>query len=289
MRIINTKAYAKINISLDVSKRRDDGYHDILTIMQTVSLFDELTITVTDGEFNSRSNMGFIPNDDRNLAIKAAKTFFEAADIKNAGADITMKKRIPVGAGMAGGSADAAAVLRGLNQLYGTIFTVKQLEDLGAKVGSDVPFCVSGGTQLAKGRGEILSPLPHLPDCNITICKPSFSISTPELFKKLDSIDVRCRPDTNGIIDCLENQDLMGICRRMYNVFEDIPDRRMKEIRSIRNSMLDHGALGSIMTGSGSAVFGIFNNVDDASKACSALSNSRNTCYIVRNIASLTQ
>lgn len=281
MNTVEEKAYAKINISLDVGAKRPDGYHDMLMVMQTVTLCDDVTVTLTPGApSRSESNLRFVPNDERNLAVRAANTFFAEAGIEDMGAHIKMKKRIQVGAGMAGGSTDAAAVLRALNVLCGTGYDVKHLEAIATRIGSDVAFCVRGGTQLASGRGEVLTPLPPLPDCRVVICKPDFSISTPELFRKLDSVKLRCHPDTQGIIDLLRVGDLPKIARRMYNVFEDVPDRRMAQISEIKGRMLDFGALGAVMTGTGSAVFGLF---DDDAAADNALRGLRKTYRCVQS------
>ena len=284
MSFTEEKAYAKLNISLDVTGKRPDGYHDMLMVMQTVTLCDEVKVELnSDGVSSASCNLHFVPSDERNLAVKAALKFFEAAGMDGAGAKITLRKHIPVGAGMAGGSSDAAAVLRALNRLCGNRFTCPELETVAARVGSDVPFCVAGGTSLARGRGEILEPLPPLPDCGIVICKPEFSVSTPELFKKLDSIRLRCRPDTAGMCAALADGDLGGVARRMYNVFEDVPDRRMNVIRDIKSRMIDCGALGSIMTGTGSAVFGIFSDKISAEKAATVLSQSVRSCFCVKD------
>ncbi len=253
------KAYAKLNISLDVLKKREDGYHNMVMVMQTVSLSDDVTVALNSGgRVFARCNFPFIPGDERNLAVKAALRFLQAVGREGQGISININKRIPVGAGMAGGSADAAAVLRAMNRLFDSPLSASELEELAAYVGSDVAFCVSGGTVLATGRGEILEELPPLPECRFLICKPGFSISTPELFKKLDQISLRRHPDTNGIISSLTSGDLTGVCRRMYNVFEDVDDRRLRCVSEIKSEMLDAGALGAIMTGTGSAVFGVF-------------------------------
>ena len=284
MNYTEEKAYAKINISLDVTARRHDGYHDMLMVMQTVSLCDDIEVSLAENAPSSaRCNLHFVPSDERNLAVKAANRFFERAGIQGMGAKINMHKRIPVGAGMAGGSSDAAAVLRALNRLCGKPFDAAGLCALAEEIGSDVPFCVEGGTMLASGRGEILSPLPPMPECSLVICKPEFSISTPELFKKLDSIKLRCHPDTGGIIEALESGDLMKLSRRMYNVFEDVPDRRHNTIAEIKSTMLDCGALGSIMTGTGSAVFGIFTDEEAANAACEVLKAEYKTCCTAKN------
>ena len=269
---LQEKAYAKLSLSLDVGGKRADGYHEMNMVMQTVSLCDELQISTTDdGTLRARSNLRFIPSDERNLAVKAARVFLEAAGEGGQGLLITLRKNIPVGAGMAGGSSDAAAVLRALNRMYGDRFSCAELEKLSEQVGSDVAFCVAGGTALARGRGEILEPLPPLPDCRIVICKPEFSISTPELFRKLDSAPLRHHPDTAGILEALRQGDLRALCRRMYNVFEDVGDRRMRTVAQIKSRMLDHGALGAIMTGTGSAVFGIFTDEAAAETAAGEL------------------
>jgi len=273
MREIREKAYAKLNISLDVMDSRPDGYHDMLMVMQTVTLWDDVHLTLnSEGKMSAASNLRFIPGDERNLAVKAAIRFFKELGDENTGVHIDMQKRIPVGAGMAGGSADAAAVLRALNKLYDNRFSLEKLMELGADVGSDVPFCVMGGTALAEGRGEILSPLSPMPDCCFLICKPEFSISTPELFRKLDAAPMRRHPDTTGIIKALENGDLVQICRRMYNVFEDVDDRRMRIVSEIKGALLDNGALSAMMTGTGSAVFGVYDDESTAEKALEAMS-----------------
>lgn len=288
MREINEKAYAKLNISLDVLGKRPDGYHDMVMVMQSVSLHDELCIRLTDsGKVSAMSDLHFIPNDERNLAVRAARQFLAAAGDAGQGVEISMKKRIPVGAGMAGGSADAAAVLRGMNRLCGDMFSLAELEAIATGIGSDVAFCVAGGTALAQGRGELLTRLPDMPECYFVICKPSFSISTPELFRSLDSIPLRHHPDTAGILESLDRGELDGICRRLYNVFEDVSDRRIKTVGEIKSRLLDCGAAGAVMTGTGSAVFGIFANDGTAQKAFGALSREYRFCCIARPVKPL--
>ena len=284
MKSINEKAFAKINISLDVIGKRPDGYHEMLMVMQSVTLSDDVYVELLQGsEVTAQTNLRFIPCDDRNLAVRAAKVFFKAQGISDTGAFIRIKKNIPVGAGMAGGSSDAAAVLRALNTLYGKPYDRHGLEALAVGIGSDVAFCVSGGTVLATGRGEMLLPLPSLPDCNIVVCKPEFSISTPELFRKLDSVKLRCHPDSAGICEALIDGDLSKLARRMYNVFEDVPDRRMSSIAEIKNRMLDCGALGAIMTGTGSAVFGIFPDRQSAEATEKTLSAEYKSVFLTEN------
>ena len=285
---VSEKAYAKLNISLDVTAKRDDGYHDMLMIMQTVSLCDELTITPEkSGVVHAVTGLPYVPGDKRNLAVRAALKFLELVGDEGRGMKIAIRKNIPVGAGMAGGSADAAAVLRALNRAYGGPLTPEQLCAAGETVGSDVAFCLRGGTYLASGRGEILTPLPPLPPCRFVICKPEFSISTPELFRKLDASRLSCHPDTEGLLAALEAQDLGGLCRRMYNVFEDVDDRRMRTIRAAKGALLDHGALGAVMTGTGSAVFGVFLDEASAKAACDALTGEYRFCCVAEAVGPL--
>ena len=288
MKEIREKAYAKLNISLDVTNRREDGYHDMVMVMQTVSLCDELQLRFNDsGKVTASSNLRFIPSDERNLAVRAALRYLEAVGESGQGLHIDMRKNIPVGAGMAGGSADAAAVLRGMNALYDSRLDRKQLEELACAVGSDVAFCVAGGTALARGRGEILEDLPPLPDCFFAICKPEFSISTPELFRKLDETPLRRHPDTAGLVEAIDRGQLRELCRRMYNVFEDVPDRRMRTVAEIKGRLLDHGALGAMMTGTGSAVFGVFEKEETARDAAAALRGEYKFCCAAKPVAKL--
>jgi 4-diphosphocytidyl-2-C-methyl-D-erythritol kinase len=276
-------ACAKLNLSLDVTGLRPDGYHEMRMVMQSVSLCDDVELSLrADGQITVLSGLRYVPNDERNIAVKAAKLFFESRGITDTGADIVLRKRIPVCAGLAGGSADGAAVLRGLAEITGEKISEDELEALGGQLGSDVPFCVRGGTVLAEGRGEILSDLPALPDCHIVICKPEFSISTPFLFRELDKHELRCHPDTAGIIGLLGNGDLARLSRRMYNVFEDVLPRRCGEVAQIKGALLDNGALGSIMSGTGSAVFGIFDSENAAKRAHDALSGSYRECFLAR-------
>ena len=252
------KGYAKLNISLDVSKPRSDGYHDMTMVMQDVSLCDTVNVELRDDNIRTaKTNLRFLPSGEKNLAVKAANVYLEAIG-ENTGFEITIDKHIPVGAGMAGGSTDAAATLRAMNRIFKERLSKEELIKLSEKVGSDVPYCTMGGTALAEGRGEILTPLKSMPDCTFLICKPDFAVSTPELFKAIDSVKLKTHPDTQGILDALELGDLKGICRRLYNVFEDVNDRRLKVVSEIKSKLLQGGALGAVMTGTGSAVFGIF-------------------------------
>ena len=259
MKTVSERAYAKLNIPLDVGNRREDGFHEMTMVMQSISLADAVTVTLNDtGKVRAKTSLPFIPGDERNLAVKAALCYLEAIGRQGQGALIEIQKAVPVGAGMGGGSSDAAAVLRAMRVLFDHALSTAELERLACAVGSDVAFCVAGGTALATGRGEKLEALPALPDCAFVVCKPEFSISTPELFRKLDQMPLRRHPDTAGLIAAIREGQLGQMCRRMYNVFEDVDDRRMRTVADIKSRLLDEGALGAVMTGTGSAVFGVF-------------------------------
>lgn len=283
---LTERAPAKLNLSLDVTGRRDDGFHELVMLMQTVSLADTLTLRCQDmGRVTASCSLHFIPTDERNLAVRAAQRYLEAIGETGQGVHIHMDKRIPVGAGMGGGSADAAAVLRGMDRLFGGPLGRKGLEELACAIGSDVAFCVAGGTALARGRGERLEDLPPLPDCRFVVCKPEFSISTPELYRKLDSVALRRHPDTAGLLQAIGEGALREVCRRMYNVFEDVPDRRMRTVGEIKGRLLDHGALSAMMTGTGSAVFGVFETDQAAQSACEALKKDYRGCSVASPVA----
>lgn len=280
METIEVKAYAKLNLSLDVLGRLEGGWHEMRTVMQSVSLCDTVCLALTEGGgISARSNFSFLPGDGRNIAVKAARAFFAAAGMEGRGLTIRLEKRIPVGAGLAGGSADAAAVLRGLNALAGAPLSREALAELGAGLGSDVPFCLRGGTCLATGRGEKLEPLPPLADCGVVICKPAFSIRTPDLFARIDGRRSRIRPDTDGLVSALGALDVPGVARRMYNVFEDVLPARCGEIAVIKRKLLSAGALGAVMSGTGSAVFGLFRDADAAEAARAALARDYRECF----------
>lgn len=264
------KAYAKLNLSLDILRRREDGYHDLRMLMQSVRLCD--TLTITPGSGAMATSLSFLPDDERNLARIAVRAFQQATG-QNTEVDITLQKHIPVCAGMAGGSSDAAAVLRAMNTLTGAGLSPGELARIGEQVGSDVPYCVIGGTALVEGRGERVTPLPPLPPCHVVVCKPDFPISTPQLFAGVDMKKILRRPDTDGLIQALRQRDLPGLARRMYNVFEDVllPRHRL-EIDAIKGQLIDCGALGAAMSGSGPTVFGIFEDEDSAKAAFEQLS-----------------
>ena len=286
MAVLEVRAYAKLNLALDVLGRRADGYHEMRMVMQSVTLSDRIRLeTGTGRPLRMTTDLGFLPSNEKNLAAVAALRLCEAAGVSSEGLAIDLWKTIPVCAGLAGGSADAAAVLRGLNRLMRLGLSSAELAEIGARVGSDVPYCVRGGTALAEGRGERLTPLPPLPRCHVVLCKPAFSVSTPDLFERLDGVRLRRRPDTLGLLGALEAGDLAGVARRMYNVFEDaLPPRRAGEIGEIRNSLIQYGALGASMSGTGPTVFGLFRDASAARHACSALRETYRETFLAQGL-----
>ena len=283
---LRVPAYAKINLTLDVLGKRPDGYHELSMVMQSVSLADTITLRRGTGEgLSLTTNLGFLPGADKNIAAVAARAFAAHTGVDLNGLRIDLEKRIPVCAGTAGGSSDGAAVLRGLNQLYQTGLSLEVLAGIGEEVGSDVPYCVLGCTALAEGRGEKLTRLPSLPPCHIVLCKPAFSISTPDLFHKVDEVKLRFHPDTAGMLHALENGNLKEICRRMYNVFEDVlPTPRRAVIEEIKSALLNGGALGACMSGTGPTVFGIFADEQAARMACQTLKTEYEETYLTQSV-----
>ena len=278
---IEESAFAKLNLSLDIVSRMSSGYHNMKMVMQGVTLSDDVTIECGKGSgIVTETNLSYVPRDGRNIASRAADVFFSHTGITGYFTHIRIHKRIPVCAGMGGGSSDGAAVLRGLNRMFGAGLDEKTLCDLAGTIGSDVPFCVAGGTALAEGRGDRLRSLRPLPECYIVICKPFFSISTPELFSKINCGKISRRPDTIGMLHAIELGDLGGVARRMYNVFEDVLQRHPKEIESIKARLLQLGALGSVMTGAGSAVFGIFSDKTAAENAFLEMRGGYTNCFL---------
>ena len=278
-------AAAKINLSLDIVSKMANGYHSLRTIMQTVNLRDEITIECGPGEgIRVDTGVPYIPCDERNIAAKAAIAFFDYTGIKGYKVKISINKKIPVCAGLGGGSTDGACVIRLLDKAFNTELDRVSLERIASSFGSDVPFSISGGTKLAEGRGELLTDLPPIPKCHIVICKPPFSCSTPELFGLVKCEKIRARPDTEGIVKALSDGDIGGIARRMYNVFEDVLPRGRQEIAEIKSALLDNGALGAVMTGSGPAVFGLFEEKSKAEAAYGQLIKNYDECFLTETL-----
>lgn len=264
------KAFAKVNLTLDVLGKREDGYHSLETIMRAVNLYDTITICLNDtGVIKLTSDAEHIPTDQRNIAYKAARRYLNFANSPK-GMTIHIKKVIPSGAGMGGGSADGAAVLVLLNKLFNDKVSPKDLLTIGANIGADVPFCMMCGTHVATGIGEILSPVKVNDTIPILVVKPEVSISTPEMYKMIDNSYIINRPDTSEMIKALEKGDIYSVASKLCNVMEPVAISVHKEIETIKNKMLENGALGAMMTGSGSAVFGIFETAK-AAEECSKI------------------
>lgn len=264
-------APAKLNLTLEVGEKRSDGYHEVQSVMSCAALYDEVTLeSGTSGEISMTCDCPGLPLDDTNLCLRAAKLFFKKTGIPCDGLHIELSKRIPMQSGLGGGSADAAAVLRGLRKLYRPEMMIKDLERMAAELGSDVPFCVRSVTAMVRGRGEQLLKLPKLPLCWFVICKPEFSFSTAEMYAKLDEKKPVSSIDTLGLIKALEYQDMQEISDRLGNCFEGVLEES-SEIFAIKNRLLALGARNACMSGSGSAVYGLFTQEDEAKAAAAEL------------------
>ena len=258
MESIRLKARAKINLGLDVLRKREDGYHDVRMVMQTIGIYDRLIITkIPEEDIRIKSNLFFLPVNENNLIYKAAKLLKDRCGFAG-GVEIDLNKFIPVSAGLAGGSTDAASTLFGINRLFDLGLSTKDLMELGVSIGADVPYCVMRGTALAEGIGEKLTALPPLPRCWILIAKPPINVSTKLVYESLDMNGVDRHPDIDGLIDAIKRQDINGICSLMGNVLENVTVPLYPVIESIKNDMMDNGAINAMMSGSGPTVFGIF-------------------------------
>ena len=272
---IELKAYGKINIGLDVIRKREDGYHDLDMIMQTVGVYDDVIISREDGtqtyEIEVSTDADVLPNDKGNLAFMAAKVLMEAYDIK-AKVKIHINKRIPIAGGMAGGSADCAAVLRGVNQLFQLGLTDEQLQEYGVKLGADVPYCIVGGTKRAQGIGEILTDLPTPPKCYVIIAKPDAFVSTKFVYSHIRPAQIENHPDIDGIIESIKAGDLYGMCEKIANVMEDVTIPEYPIIQKVKDILKSNGAVNALMSGSGPTVFGIYDDEEKAKQSMDALS-----------------
>ena len=261
------KAMAKINLSLDVIRRRDDGYHEVRMIMQTVNLYDELEICEKEESgIEVSCDRAILPCNEHNLVYKAAKLLLDRAN-EQRGIKITLKKRIPIAAGMAGGSTDAAATLVGINTIYNLGFDTKQLQEMGVKIGADVPYCILGGTALSEGIGEILTPLKKAEDCFVVIVKPDISVSTKFVYENLHVETLSKHPDIDGMIKAIDKKDLLALSGKMENVLETVTIKKYPKIENLKNILKENGALNALMSGSGPTVFGLFTTKDAADKA----------------------
>lgn len=260
-------APAKINLGLDVTRRREDGYHEVKMIMQSIRLFDRLTLTKTKTPgIHLSTNLSFLPVNEDNLVYKSARLLLDEFHITE-GLDIRLDKRIPVAAGMAGGSTDAASCMLAVNRLFGLRLSNKDLMERGVKLGADIPYCIMKGTALSEGIGEVLSRLPGAPDCYVLIAKPGFHVSTRSVYSNLRLDEHTVHPDIDAMIACIRENDLYGMCEKMANILETVTIPEHPEIESIKAVMMENGALGSLMSGSGPTVFGIFDNMKEAKAA----------------------
>ena len=257
-------APAKINLSLDILGVDERGYHLLDMIMQTVSLFERVTVSKKEKDITLSSNARYIPTDSKNVAVKAAMLFFEYTGIQG-GVHIHIKKTVPIKAGMAGGSADAAGVIVGLDKIYETNLTRQQMCEIGAKAGSDVPFMIMGGTKRVQGVGEIIKPCPPMPGCHLVICMPDKGVSTPAAFANYDTLGEKTLVETDKLVAAMEENDIYGVAKYMANDLEKAAASEYTQ--PIKEELIQQGAIGSVMTGSGAAVFGVFDDEDKAKAA----------------------
>lgn len=269
---VTVKSYAKLNLYLEITGRRDDGYHMLKSVMQSISLYDLLKFTLSEGEgIELICSTDGIPLDKSNLIWKAIEAFYSAAKVEPGKITVKLEKNIPSMAGMAGGSSNAAAALAAMNQLYGEPLTLKQLCEVGATLGADVSFCIKGGTVLCEGVGDVMTGISSLPECYFAVVKPAVSVSTPEAYKRFDSMDIAEKPDFDGFMAGVENADIKLTADKIYNSLEIACD--LKEVESIKRQLIEAGSLNAMMTGSGSAVFGIFSDIDSAENAVKGFGN----------------
>ena len=274
MKNISVKALAKINMGLDVVRRREDGYHEVRMVMQTIHLFDRLELTKTNsGAITLTTNLPFLPANENNLAYKAAKLLKDEFRIRD-GIDVKLHKHIPVAAGLAGGSTDGAAVLYGLNHLFGLGLSRQELIDRGVNLGADVPYCVMRGTALAEGIGEKITPLPPMVKCPVLIAKPQISVSTRFVYENLKLNAETKHPDIDRLIEDIRDKNLGAIAADMGNVLETVTIPNYPVIADIKRHMTEHGAVGAMMSGSGPTVFGLFDDEETAAQACQAMRES---------------
>lgn len=261
---LELKAYGKINLGLDVIRKRPDGYHDLDMVMQMVDVYDDVILTRIEGaEIVVRTDTAVLSNGKDNLAYMAAKMLMDEFGIDQ-GLEITIRKRIPIAGGMAGGSSDCAATLTGVNQMFNLGLSTEELMERGVRLGADVPYCILGGTAIARGIGDILTPLPTPPKCHVIIAKPPVSVSTAFVYGNIKPDKIKKRPDIDGMVSAIRTQDLYKLAKSLYNVMEDITVPQYPIIQEIKMVMLNNGALNSIMSGSGPTVFGLY---DDKGKA----------------------
>ena len=274
MERISINAMAKINLGLDVLRRRENGYHDVKMIMQTVNIYDTLDfVKLQDSKIVVKTDTMELPTDENNLIYKAAKLLFDKCGVKE-GVEITLTKRIPIAAGMAGGSTDAAAALVGINTLFDLNLSMDDLKEIGVKIGADVPYCIEGGTALSEGIGEILTKLPDAPDCFVVVAKPEISVSTKYVYENLHANELKYHPDIDGMVEAIKVGDLDGVCKRMENVLETVTEIKYPVISELKQMLKEAGAENSLMSGRGPTVFAIFKAEELANKALERVESS---------------
>ena len=267
MRTIRLKAYAKVNLGLDVLRKREDGYHEVRMIMQSVDIYDSIEMKkINDAKIIVETNLKFLPTNQDNLVYKAAKLLFDTYNLPG-GLEINLRKYIPVAAGMAGGSTDAAAVLYGINRMYELNLSLEELMEHGVKIGADVPFCLMRGTVLAEGIGEKLTKLKAAPDCHVVIAKPPYGVSTKWVYTTLKADEIEEHPDIDALLRAIEEGDLHKLAASMGNVLEPVTKTEHRSIGEIEDIMKEEGALNALMSGSGPTVFGLFEDKEDAMRA----------------------
>lgn len=284
MRELKLKARAKINLGLDVVRKREDGYHEVRMIMQMINLYDKITLRKkTESGITVTTNLSYLPVNEDNLVYRAAKLLMDEFQV-DGGLEIELQKYIPVAAGMAGGSTDAAAVMVGVNRIFQLGLNKKQLMERGVKIGADVPFCIMRGTALAEGIGEELTPLPAMPHCSLVIAKPKIHVSTKFVYGNLKVRELTEHPDIDGQVQALRENDLEQLVARMGNVLETVTIPAYPVIDEIKHTMMKYGAMGAMMSGSGPTVFGIFEKEDKAQEVCRLLKKDKaaKQVYLVR-------
>ena len=277
------KAYAKINISLDIVGKRQDGYHLLKMIMQTIDLYDLININIIDSGIELSCDKHYIPTDEKNIAYMAAKLFIDTYNIKS-GISITINKNIPVAAGLAGGSTDAAAVLKAMRDMFNIDASDEELMKLGLILGADVPYCILGGTALCEGIGEKITTLKSFKDKILILVKPNFGVSTKEVYKNFDIEKAFKHPDTDGLINAMANNDLEFVSKNMKNLLENVTIKKYNVLKNIKDSMIRCGALGSMMSGSGPTIFGFFDDMLKAQFCFESLKGKYDEVYITRTI-----
>lgn len=277
------KAYAKVNLTLDVIGKLPNGYHEVKMIMQQINLYDEVTISKRKTGIELRTNSGFIPKDNRNIAFKAAQIMVERYDIKS-GIQIYIDKRIPISAGLAGGSTDAAAVIKGINLLFKLNLTLDEQMKIGLELGADVPFCIMGGAAIAEGIGEKLTPIKGLKHGWMVLAKPSIGVSTKEVYQKLNWDQIKKHPNTEDMLNAIDKDEIHDVSAQLCNVLEEVTLELYPVVKELKDRFYEYGGLGVLMSGSGPSVFGFFKTYDKAKKAQKKLSRIYNQSYLISTV-----